>query len=216
MEALLKVTQTAVYYGAIPALCSKLMEISYIDLAEQTLSVCSFFSACLCPFSSITLKTLEKISEEFTNFLAHENSLAALLNYLDLFSIAVQHTALQAASNCCLNVPPEHFQMICSMWPIICNCLSCPDQRLVKFACLSIIHIIDLYYRLSPENPEILVDAELIAAVNVILLPAGGSPLIPLNTFMQLLHALAMAAYASPNITSCFWDQALLTHCTTS
>jgi hypothetical protein len=28
-----------VYHGAIPVLCSKLIEISYIDLAEQTLSV---------------------------------------------------------------------------------------------------------------------------------------------------------------------------------
>ncbi len=43
MEALPGVAHTVVYHGAIPVLCSKLIEISYIDLAEQTLSVC-----CLC------------------------------------------------------------------------------------------------------------------------------------------------------------------------
>lgn len=46
MEALPGVAHTVVYHGAIPVLCSKLIEISYIDLAEQTLSVCfvlSFF-----------------------------------------------------------------------------------------------------------------------------------------------------------------------------
>ena len=41
MEALPGVAHTVVYHGAIPVLCSKLIEISYIDLAEQTLSVSS-------------------------------------------------------------------------------------------------------------------------------------------------------------------------------
>lgn len=39
MEALPGVAHTVVYHGAIPVLCNKLIEISYIDLAEQTLSV---------------------------------------------------------------------------------------------------------------------------------------------------------------------------------
>jgi E3 ubiquitin-protein ligase TRIP12 len=149
----------------------------------------------------LLLQTLEKISEEFPSSIVRENGLAALLNYLDFFSIAVQRTALQAASNCCRNVPPEHFQMIRGVWPIIRNCLGYSDQRLVEFACLCVIRVIDSYYRSSPENLEILVDAELIAAVNVLLLPAGGSPLIAANTFTQLLRALATAARASPNIT---------------
>lgn len=44
MEALPGVAHTVVYHGAIPVLCSKLIEISYIDLAEQTLSVSPFLS----------------------------------------------------------------------------------------------------------------------------------------------------------------------------
>jgi E3 ubiquitin-protein ligase TRIP12 len=44
MEALPGVAHTVVYHGAIPVLCSKLIEISYIDLAEQTLSVRLFVS----------------------------------------------------------------------------------------------------------------------------------------------------------------------------
>ena len=39
MEAWPGGAHTVVYHGAIPVLCSKLIEISYIDLAEQTLSV---------------------------------------------------------------------------------------------------------------------------------------------------------------------------------
>ena len=44
MEALPGVAHTVVYHGAIPVLCSKLIEISYIDLAEQTLSVSRYIS----------------------------------------------------------------------------------------------------------------------------------------------------------------------------
>ncbi|THH00617.1 hypothetical protein EW026_g1951 [Hermanssonia centrifuga] len=183
MEALPGVAHTVVYHGAIPVLCSKLIEISYIDLAEQTLS------------------TMEKISEEFPSSIVREGGLAALLNYLDFFSIAVQRTALQAASNCCRNVSAEHFPMIRGVWPIIRNCLGYSDQRLVEFACLCVIRVIDAYYRSSPEHLEALVDTELIHAVNNLLLPAGGSPLIASTTFTLLLRALATSARASPKIT---------------
>ncbi|GJE98055.1 Ubiquitin fusion degradation protein [Phanerochaete sordida] len=183
MEALPGVAHTVVYHGAIPVLCSKLIEISYIDLAEQTLS------------------TLEKISEEFPSSIVREGGLAALLNYLDFFSIAVQRTALQAASNCCRNVSPEHFPMIRGVWPIIRNCLGYTDQRLVEYACLCVIRVVDAYYRTAPEHLEALVDQDLIQAVNNLLMPSGGSPLIAANTFTQLLRALATSARASPKIT---------------
>ncbi|KAG2011493.1 ubiquitin-protein ligase [Coprinopsis cinerea AmutBmut pab1-1] len=183
MEALPGVAHTVVYHGAVPVLCSKLIEISYIDLAEQTLS------------------TMEKISEEFPSAIVREGGLAALLNYLDFFSIAVQRTALQAAANCCRSVSAEHFTMIREVWPIIRNCLSYSDQRLVEFACLCVIRVIDSYHRSSVDNLEALVDVPLIKAVNHLLLPAGGSPIIASNTFTLLLRALATSARASPKIT---------------
>ena len=40
MEALPAATANVVYGGAVPILCQKLLEIHYIDLAEQALSVC--------------------------------------------------------------------------------------------------------------------------------------------------------------------------------
>jgi E3 ubiquitin-protein ligase TRIP12 len=143
---------------------------------------------------------LEKISEEFPSSIVREGGLAALLNYLDFFSIAVQRTALQAASNCCRNVSPDHFPMIRGVWPIIRNCLAYSDQRLVEFACLCVIRVLDSYYRSSTENLESLVDADLIRAVNLLLLPAGGSPLIAANTYTLFLRALATSARANPKI----------------
>lgn len=144
---------------------------------------------------------MEKISEEFPSAIVREGGLAALLNYLDFFSIAVQRTALQAASNCCRNVSSEHFPMIRGVWPIIRNCLAYSDQRLVEFACLCVIRVVDSYHRASTENLESLVDVDLIKAVNQLLLPAGGSPLIASNTYTLLLRALATSARASAKIT---------------
>jgi E3 ubiquitin-protein ligase TRIP12 len=39
MEALPASTANVVYGGAVPVLCAKLLEIHFIDLAEQALSV---------------------------------------------------------------------------------------------------------------------------------------------------------------------------------
>jgi E3 ubiquitin-protein ligase TRIP12 len=204
MEALPGVAHTVVYHGAVPVLCSKLIEISYIDLAEQTLSVSlnllSMFATQMF-IMFLALQTMEKISEEFPSAIVREGGLAALLNYLDFFSIAVQRTALQAAANCCRSVSSEHFSMIREVWPIIRNCLSYSDQRLVEFACMCVIRVIDSYHRASVENLESLVDEPLIRAVNHLLSPAGGSPIIAPNTFMLLLRALATCARASPKIT---------------
>jgi len=90
--------------------------------------------------------------------------------------------------------------MIREVWPIIRNCLSYSDQRLVEFACLCVIRVVDSYYRASVENLESLVDTPLIRAVNHLLLPAGGSPIIASNTYTLLLRALATSARASPKV----------------
>ena len=59
--------------------------------------------------------------------------------------------------------------MIHGVWPIICNCFGYSDQHLVEFARLSVIRAINSYYRSSPENLEIIVDAEFITTVNFLL-----------------------------------------------
>lgn len=60
---------------------SKLMEVEYIDLAEQVLSV------------------LEKISLDFSAAVVHAGGLLAVLQYIDFFNIHVQRTAVSIAAN---------------------------------------------------------------------------------------------------------------------
>jgi E3 ubiquitin-protein ligase TRIP12 len=146
-------------------------------------------------------QTLEKISEEFPSSIVREGGLGALLNYLDFFSIAVQRTAIQAASNCCRGISAEHFPMLQGVWSIIRNCLSYSDQRLVEHACHCVIRVVDSFYRSNVGHLESLIDTDLIKAVHLLLLPAGGSPLITGNTFTLLLRALATSARVSAKIS---------------
>ncbi|KAI8445387.1 hypothetical protein BY996DRAFT_8474785 [Phakopsora pachyrhizi] len=92
MEALPGSAHTVVHHG-VPVLCAKLLEINFIDLAEQSLS------------------TLEKVSEELPSSIVREGGLTALLQYLDFFSTNVQRTAVTAAANCCCSVSSENFEM---------------------------------------------------------------------------------------------------------
>lgn len=214
MEALPGVGHTLVYHGAIPVLCSKLLEISYIDLAEQTLLVSELIMYSLTVHGmliDLVLQTLEKISEEYPSAIVREGGLAALLNFLDFFSMHVQRTALQAAANCCRNISPDSFSMIKDVWPILRNCLGYADQRLVDYASLCVIRVIDSYHRSNADKLETLVDTELIRAVNTLLLPAAGSPLIPASTYTLLIKSLATAARASPTIAVSLLDADIVT-----
>jgi E3 ubiquitin-protein ligase TRIP12 len=144
---------------------------------------------------------LEKISEEYPAAIVREGGLGALLNYLDFFSTHIQRVALQAASNCCRNASPDSFTLIRDVWPTIRSVLAYSDQKLVEYAALCVIRIIESYHRSSPDLLDTLLDTEFIKAVNALLLPSGGSALGSSSTYTLLLRGLSTAVKASPKIT---------------
>ncbi|KZT38098.1 hypothetical protein SISSUDRAFT_1062304 [Sistotremastrum suecicum HHB10207 ss-3] len=182
MEAIPGSAHTIVYHGAVPVLCSKLVMITDIDLAEQTLS------------------TLEKISEEYPSAIVRDGGLGALLNMLDFFPTPVQRIALHAAANCCRNIPADSFRMVSDAMNIIRNVLGYSDQRLVEYAGLCVIRVIESYHRSSPDLLDTLLDDKLIRAIGDLLLPPGTTSLITSSTYTLFLRALATAAKASPKV----------------
>lgn len=60
MEALPPATANVVYGGAVPVLCQKLLEIHFIDLAEQALSVCN-------PSLSFSVATADRLLDSREN-----------------------------------------------------------------------------------------------------------------------------------------------------
>ncbi|CAG8950137.1 hypothetical protein HYFRA_00008372 [Hymenoscyphus fraxineus] len=185
MEALPASTANVVYGGAVPILCTLLLEISFIDLPEQALS------------------TLEKISVEYPASIVREGGLAACLNYLEWFSTSTQRTAVTIAANCCRNIPEDSFEVVKDAMPTLLKVLNPKerfDQKVIEQASLSISRIVESF-KYHPSKLEQLVNSELLQAILRLLLP-GTTNLIGSNIHTQFLRVLAYTAKASPTLSA--------------
>lgn len=182
MEALPASTASVVYGGAVSVLCQKLLEIDYIDLAEQALS------------------TLEKISIEYPASIVREGGLTACLSYLDFFATGTQRVAVTTAANCCRNIPDDSFPVIKDVMPILLNVLGSNDQRVVEQASLCVSRIVESF-RNQPSKLEELVSVDLLKAILRLLLP-GATNLIGPNIHTQFIRVLAFTARASPRLSA--------------
>ncbi|KAI0129507.1 E3 ubiquitin-protein ligase UPL3 [Xylariales sp. AK1849] len=182
MEALPASAANVVYGGAVPVLCAKLLEIQFIDLAEQALS------------------TLEKISVDYPTSIVREGGLTACLSYLDFFATSTQRTAVTTAANCCRNIPEDSFPVIKDVMPILLNVLGSSDQRVVEQASLCVTRIIESFKYQSGKLEE-LVSVDLLKAILRLLVP-GTTNLIGANIHTQFLRVLAITARASPRLSA--------------
>ncbi|UTT90583.1 hypothetical protein NDA17_000706 [Ustilago hordei] len=185
IEAMPYAAHSVVANGAIPVLNSKLMEITFIDLAEQV------------------LQTLEKVSQDYPSSIVKEGGLSAILQYLDFFNIHIQRTAMTAAAHCCRKLTPESLSMVRDVMPIIQNVLTYSDQRLVESACKCVVRVVESY-RLHPELLEQLLTGELLAALNNLLLPASSATssntTLGASVYTDVLKALGTACRSSPRL----------------
>ncbi|KAH6097598.1 hypothetical protein HBI65_086780 [Parastagonospora nodorum] len=183
MEALPAATANIVYGGAVPVLCSKLLEIGFIDLAEQCLS------------------TLEKISVEFPSSIVREGGLTACLTFLDFFATSTQRTAVTTAANCCRNIPEDSFPTVRDVMPVLENILNNnSDQKVVEQACICVSRIVQSF-RHQESKLEELVSKGLLKAILRLLLP-GSTNMIGHNIHTQFLQVLAYTAKASPTLSA--------------
>jgi E3 ubiquitin-protein ligase TRIP12 len=182
MEALPASTANVVYGSAVPILCQKLLEISFIDLAEQALS------------------TLEKISLEYPGSIVREGGLNACLSYLEFFATSTQRVAVTTAANCCRNLDIENFPVVRDVMPILLNVLGSNDQRVVEQASLCVTRIVESF-KSHPRKLEELVSVDLLKAILRLLLP-GTTNLIGPHIHTQFLRVLAFIAHASPRLSA--------------
>jgi E3 ubiquitin-protein ligase TRIP12 len=182
MEAMRGSVANVVYGGAVPVLCQKLLDIQYIDVAEQALS------------------TLSKISVDFPASIVREGGLTACLQFLDFFATGTQRTAVTTAANCCRNIPHDSFPVIRDVMPILQNVLASHDQKVVEQGCLCVTRVIDSF-RHSADKLEQLVEPPLVKAVLGLLLP-GTTNLIGAHIHTEFLRVLAIVARASPSLSA--------------
>ncbi|KAH6618183.1 hypothetical protein B0J18DRAFT_371719 [Chaetomium sp. MPI-SDFR-AT-0129] len=182
MEALPASTSNVVYGHAVPILCQKLLEISFIDLAEQALS------------------TLEKISIEYPTSIVREGGLTACLSYLEFFATSTQRVAVTTAANCCQNLDQESFPVVRDVMPILLNVLGSSDQKVVEKGSLCVTRIVESF-RFHPSKLEELVSVDLLRAILRLLLP-GSTNLVTAHIHTQFLRVLAFTARASPRLSA--------------
>ncbi|KAF9957248.1 Ubiquitin fusion degradation protein 4 [Mortierella alpina] len=177
MEAMPASVGSVVYGGAVPILCSKLIEIQYIDLAEQSLT------------------TLEKISSEYPHAVVKEGGLAAVLMFLDFFPTNVQRTAVKTAANCCRGIQHDSISMVQDILPNLENLLRASDQKIVEQACLCFVRLADSY-KSKPSNLQIIITESILREILFVLSP--NSKGVGSNIYTHLLHFLGTIAEHSP------------------
>jgi E3 ubiquitin-protein ligase TRIP12 len=182
MEALRGSVANVVYGGAVPILCQKLLDIQFIDLAEQALS------------------TLAKISIDFPASIVREGGLTACLTYLDFFPTSTQRTAVTTAANCCRNLPHDSFPVVRDVMPTLLNVLSSNDAKVVEQGCLCVSRIVESFKH-RPEDLEELIQPAMLKAVLRLLLP-GTTNLIGPHIHTQFLRVLAIVSKTSPRLSN--------------
>ncbi|KAK3820529.1 MAG: putative ubiquitin-protein ligase Ufd4 [Linnemannia elongata] len=178
MEAMPASLGSVVYSGAVPVLCSKLLEIQYIDLAEQSLT------------------TLEKISSEYPHAVVKEGGLAAVLLFLDFFSTNVQRTAVKTAANCCRGMHQDSISMAKDILPNLENLLQYSDQKIVEQACLCFVRLADSYKANAAHLQSVV--TETILRTILSLLSPNASVIVGPHVYTLLLHFLSTVAEHSP------------------
>ena len=182
MEALPPSTANVVYGGVVPILCKRLLEISFIDLAEQSLS------------------TLEKISVEFPSVIVREGGLSACLEFLDFFATSTQRTAVTTAANCCKNIPLDSFPKVKKVMDVLLTVLASSDQKVVEQGSICVSRVIESF-KYHQDKVEELVKVDLLKAVRRLLQP-GTTNLIGPNIHTQFLRVLSITARASPRLSA--------------
>lgn len=199
MEALPPSTANVVYGGAVPILCQKLIEINFIDLAEQALSVrvhAEEHGETILTY----VQTLEKISVEFPSSIVRDGGLTACLTFLDFFATSTQRTAVTTAANCCKNIPQDSFPIVRDVMPILLNVLSNSDQKVVEQGSLCVSRVVESFKH-QQDKLEELVSPDLLRAILRLLQP-GTTNLIGPNIHTQFLRVLSITARASPTLSA--------------
>uniref|UniRef100_A0A5B6ZVH1 HECT-type E3 ubiquitin transferase n=1 Tax=Davidia involucrata TaxID=16924 RepID=A0A5B6ZVH1_DAVIN len=175
-----------VHYGAVPCFCARLLNIDYVDLAEQS------------------LQALKRISQEHPTVCLRAGGLMAVLSFLDFFSTGVQRVALFTAANMCKKLPLDAADFVMEAMPRLTNLLQHHDSKVLEYASICLIRIAEAFAS-SPEKLDKLCNhglvaeaASLISTIN----SGGGHASLSTSTYTDLVRLLSICASGSPLVAT--------------
>ena len=198
LEAIPQSSADVVRYGSIAPLCSKLMSIQYIDVAEQA------------------LMTLHKISKDPASHsqLLQARGVSAVLSYLDFFPLSVQRTGMETVSNMCKRVSIDSLHLVVDSVPQLSQMLLHSDSKLVEHVCTALCRLVtslggqkEALEQVAGNGHGVIANVWSLASNCLTDGASGGDKESsqPIAAFgielcSQLLHMLAMLASASPKL----------------
>eukprot|EP00760_Papus_ankaliazontas_P034769 PhM_4_TR7470/c0_g1_i1/m.64324/K10590/TRIP12; E3 ubiquitin-protein ligase TRIP12 len=120
MDASQNATRFVVQNGGITILCEKLLNVEFIDLAEQA------------------LMAIEQISNDHPQRVLAEGGVTAMLSFIDFFNMSVQRKVVAAVAGLCKRVNSSNFDTVASNLPQLSNFLSYDDPKIIESALLAI------------------------------------------------------------------------------
>ncbi|KAH9331574.1 hypothetical protein KI387_003682, partial [Taxus chinensis] len=180
-EVLPQACASVVHYGAVPFFCARLLNIEYMDLAEQS------------------LEALEKISHEHPAACLRAGGLMAVLSYLDFFSTGVQRVALSTAANICKKLPSDAADFVMEAVPILTNLLQYNDSKVVEHASICLTRIAESFASSSEKLDELCNHGLVAQAARLISVSNPGAVQASLSapTYMGLIRLLSTFASGS-------------------
>ncbi|WFD33071.1 HECT-type E3 ubiquitin transferase [Malassezia sp. CBS 17886] len=196
LEASPDAGHTVVRHGAVPLLVGKLMEITFIDLAEQV------------------LQTLEKLAPLHPAALVREGAMHAALQYIDFFNLYVQRTSAAVVAHCCRRLSPALARRVADVAPMLRGLLANADARLVESAARAVCRITHAYRDDSALLNELLLDTDMVPPICALLRRGTGAqgphPLLANDVYAELLRALAHMAHASAPLAHALYEHGVL------
>ncbi|KAJ1761882.1 Ubiquitin fusion degradation protein 4 [Coemansia sp. RSA 1591] len=175
LEALPLAGSVLLRHGVVDMLCTRLLDIEYIDVAEQALTV------------------LTQLSRDSATRVCAGGGLSACLMFLDFFATSTQHTALTCAANCTRAIGNDQFGQAADAVPVLERTMFYSDPKTADLSCSALLHLA-VAFRSSPERVERLVSAELLQRI-VASIRSGDSA--ARHTSVALLRLLVTVASAS-------------------
>ncbi|KAJ2081800.1 Ubiquitin fusion degradation protein 4 [Coemansia sp. RSA 988] len=176
LEALPLAGASVVRHGAVEALCARLLDIEYIDVAEQALA------------------TLAQLSGDFGAHVCRAGGMRASLMFLDFFATTTQRTALTCAANCARAIGADQFTQAVDVVPVLEHTVLGADPKSAELACSALLHVV-CAFRATPGRVEQLVSPELLQRVVAAIRPGGVAA--QNHSCILLLRVLAAVAGAS-------------------
>eukprot|EP00002_Diphylleia_rotans_P029183 TRINITY_DN592_c0_g1_i1.p1 TRINITY_DN592_c0_g1~~TRINITY_DN592_c0_g1_i1.p1 ORF type:complete len:1552 (+),score=341.65 TRINITY_DN592_c0_g1_i1:107-4762(+) len=164
------------------SLCEKLLNIEYIDLAEQS------------------IMALSKIAVESPNALIQSGVMTACLSYVDFFPVSVQRTSSSIVANCCRQIPKDAFGVISDSLPLISNLLHSPDSKILENACLSYSRVVERFHEDTAAMEQIISTGVISNFMNLLTSPTTNQALSPV-AFVHVIRTLAFFANSSSEST---------------